>query len=670
MLWLGLLVLVVFASALGGGFVWTDREDILGGGHRLTDLDDVPAALSSARPAYRERDLSSTPPDPAAGSWQPLTVLSNSLSWGLWGDCAFCFRLENVLLHGMLVLGLYALGRHLLRQRRHGNRLAAWAAALFAVHPATVTSVAWIGGRPYLLVAVLGVWSLVLFTRLPATTKSHRHGARRWLLGLALAGMAAMLAHESAYLLPLLALLIAAFESRERGRHPLGGIAPLRLQGLALYLGVLLLLIGYRKLVLGGLEFAGNYPTDSLFNNAGTALRHFWFLIEQTLLPAEPIISDAWPVTQTWGSAEAAAFLGFLVVIGATATGLWLRHPSALGVAWFLLWLIPGVGLFPSTHYHSSHTLYLATWGASFAVTYALFLLWRPVGRQLVPGSEAVMFVPLILILAVITGFSNARLWDHTRLFESEIASDPHYMEGRLELAKEALRRDDAASALNHALAAIEASRDDGFTGHWSARDAFFLLGRAQWELGLHHEAAGSFDAALEHRPGDSAALYWLGVSRLSLEEYAAAEEGLRGALAANAGLAEASADLGVALAGQQRYIEAYPLLKEAIDRGLGNARRHRALALTMIDANQLADAAAQLEASLDHDEDPVERARLAWVAWRLGDVDKAWRDLNMALQFEEETSPYVAWVQDQLSRPATAKSPETTVETAVQGGD
>ena len=281
------------------------------------------------------------------------------------------------------------------------------------------------------------------------------------------------------------------------------------------YLLTLLLLLTYRRLVLGGLDFTAGYQTDSVFNNIGTALRHLWFFIEQALLPSEPVISDAWPVTHAWGSVEVAALLGLLLIIGATVIGLRLHHPSAFGAAWFLLWLLPGLGMFPSDHYHTSQTLYLAVWGVAFAASYGLFRLWRPIGRQMVPGSEAVVFVPLILILGVITGLSNVRWWDHAALFESEIASDPHYIEGRLQLAAAALEDGEAAIALNHGLAAVEAARDTQFTGYWSARDAYFLLGAAQSQMGLDHEATGSFATALEARPGDAQLLYRLGLAQL-----------------------------------------------------------------------------------------------------------------------------------------------------------
>ena len=643
--------MVVFATSLGGDFVWTDREDILQGAHRITGLADIPTALTNSRPAYQAR-ITGGLTDGSAGSWQPLALLSNSVSWGLWGDCAACFHLENVLLHVLVVVGLYALGRHLLSRRRHGNRLAFWSAALYAVHPATVTSVAWIGGRPYLLAAAFGVWSLVIFTRLQATTNAHRGYVRRWWGGMTLLSLLAMLAHETAYVLPLLALLIAGFESKERGRRAVSGIAPSRLTGLALLLAALLLVIAYRTAVLGGLNFAVDYPTDNFLDNAGTALRHLWFLIDETLLPYEPIVSDAWPITHGWGAVEVAALLGFVVLVAATLIGLKLDQPAAFGAAWFLLWLVPGVGIFPSDHYHSGHTLYLAIWGLAFAVAQGLFLLWRPVGRQLVPGSEAVVFVPLILLLGIISGSSSMRWWDHTRLFESEIASDPHYMEGRLELAKAAVEKGDASVALNHALAAIEASRDKQYTGYWSTRDAFFVLGRAQLGLGMNHDAAGSFSAALDARPGDAKVLYWAGVTQLALKDYAAAETHLRQALARAPGLQDAQADLGVALAGQGRFVEAQPLLQQGIEQGLVSSTRHSALALALIEANRLVEATAQLEASLALREDADERARLAWVRWRLGQSDKAQSDLNMALLMEETSSPYVNWVQTQLQQP------------------
>ena len=659
---LGLLVLLVFASALGGDFVWSDREDLLQGAFRIDSAGDVAAGLTRSRESFRALTLGGSV-DPAVGSWQPMVLLANTLGWSVWGACAFCFHLENLLLHLAVVIGLYALGRHLLSHRRHGNRIAAWSAGIYAVHPATVSAVAWIGGQATLLAAAFSVWTLVIFTRLQATTKSRRSHVNRWLVALALTSLSAYLSYESAFVLPLLALVIAAFESSERGRGPVSGISPRRWKGLLVMSGCLVLVLAYRKLALGGIGFASDFPADGFFANLGTALRHLWYLIDAAMLPGEPVLSDAWPITTSWGAGESAAMLGAIVLGVTIGVCFVMRHPAALGGSWFLLVLLPGVGAFPTSHYHDAQVLYLAVWGLAFAIGFSILQLWRPVGRQLVPGSEAVAYVPLILVLGVVTALSNARWWDHVGLFEAEVASDPHYMEGRVELAKAALEQGEHEAAINHAFAALEASRDATHTGFWPERDNYLVLGRAQWELGQHADASKSFDAALSAAPNDPDAHYWRGLAALAQHDYANAESHLRAAVAHRAPFPEAEADLGTVLAAQQRYVEALPLLAAAIDAGLGTAPRLQALAAVYIDANRLEDAVRHLEHALALRDDADGRARLAWLYWKLGNNEKAHAALAAAKAADDGGSDYITWVAGQLTPDQTASAPD--VDTA-----
>ena len=94
------------------------------------------------------------------GNWHPLTWLSHMLDWELFGDDPAGHHGTNVLLHAAVAVGL------LLAWRALTGRLwvPALAAALFAVHPLRVESVAWVSERKDLLaglgfVAVLAAWA-------------------------------------------------------------------------------------------------------------------------------------------------------------------------------------------------------------------------------------------------------------------------------------------------------------------------------------------------------------------------------------------------------------------------------------------------------------------------------------------------------------------------------
>ena len=75
-----------------------------------------------------------------SGSWHPLTWLSLMLDAELFGNDAGGFHLSSVLFHTASVLLLYAL----LMQMTGERWKSFFVAALFAVHPLHVESVAWV----------------------------------------------------------------------------------------------------------------------------------------------------------------------------------------------------------------------------------------------------------------------------------------------------------------------------------------------------------------------------------------------------------------------------------------------------------------------------------------------------------------------------------------------
>ena len=92
------------------------------------------------------------------------------------------------------------------------------------------------------------------------------------------------------------------------------------------------------------------------------------------------------------------------------------------------------------------------------------------------------------------------------------------------------------------------------------------------------------------------------------------------------------------------------PLLSTAIDGGLGNASRHQALASVYIDGERLQDALRHLEASLALHDNADERARLAWLYWRLGRQQPAVDAFAAAVALSDEDSDYMRWVRAQFA--------------------
>ena len=127
---LTLAILAVFWQVLGHDFVnfddpiyVYDNKNIQSG----VTLDSIKWAFTTGH----------------AGNWHPLTWLSHMLDWQLFGDNAGRHHLTNLLLHIANTLLLFAA----LKTMTRALWRSAFVAALFALHPLHVESVAWVAER-------------------------------------------------------------------------------------------------------------------------------------------------------------------------------------------------------------------------------------------------------------------------------------------------------------------------------------------------------------------------------------------------------------------------------------------------------------------------------------------------------------------------------------------
>ena len=183
---LALLAVLPYGNALHNGFTLDDEPDILKN-VAVTGGIDLTGILSSSLFGILYR---------------PLTIFTFALNYALTPGQATSFHAVNILLHCGVTLLVFALGVQLFESRR----LAAIAAALFAVHPVHTEAVTNVVGRAELLAAFFGLGTLISAARAEGAATRWRRAAWQWL---ALASFClALLSKESALtVLPLMALL-------------------------------------------------------------------------------------------------------------------------------------------------------------------------------------------------------------------------------------------------------------------------------------------------------------------------------------------------------------------------------------------------------------------------------------------------------------------------------
>lgn len=331
-----LLTLGAYARVWGNDFV--DYDD----GDYVTRNPDVQSGLSGNSFWWA---LTTTHAD----NWHPLTWLSLQLDYEVFGSRPWGYHGVNLLLHAANTVLLFLV----LRQMTSATWTSAFTAALFAVHPLHVESVAWVSERKDVLSTlfwILTLWAYTLYVRRP------RPG--RYLL-VALLFLFGLMAKPMLVTLPFVLLLLdywplgrlrfgndhaTSHEIAGNARHTLAPAAWWRL--LAEKLPLLILSVVVCLITL----LAQQTPLQSLTDLSLRAR------IENALVAyAAYLVRTCWPISLSvyyphagegqapWEVAGACLLLAVI-----TAGALWQarRRPYLiLGWLWYVGTLVPVIGL-------------------------------------------------------------------------------------------------------------------------------------------------------------------------------------------------------------------------------------------------------------------------------------------------------------------------------------
>jgi tetratricopeptide (TPR) repeat protein len=536
---------VVFAPVATHGFVGIDDPDYVANNTHVTRGVTWPGVVWALTTTH-------------AANWHPVTWLSHMLDVELFGLDAGAHHLVNVAIHGanavLILLLLHAFTGAVVRS--------AFVAALFALHPLHVESVAWVSERKDVLS------TLFLLLTIGAYWRAERTSSSRWLM-IAL-GVYALGLMSKPMLVTLPVLLVLGgrvFHCGKRADPARNGVVdrwrPVPFLALALASGVVTVIAQASGGAVRDLE---RYPIGLRAANAViTAVEY----LARMIWPAQ--LSPFYPYPAALPVATVVGCVALLAAITWLASRARRRAPYlSAGWAWYLVTLAPVIGIVQVGNQASADRYtYVPLIGIFVAIVWGAAHLAR---------TAAVRRVALAAGVAIVIAYASAaraqvRVW-----------------------------RDDVALWTR----AVDATRQtDNHSAH-------FALGVALRQRGDVDGAIANFRRAVELQSSFVAARYQLGIALLSQHRATEAIPHLESVVTLDANHPTAQQAAGEAYMRVGRPSEALRHFAALVSREPRRADYRYQLGLVFLALGQSPDAAAQLDEAirLDPTHEGARRAR------------------------------------------------------------
>lgn len=604
---LGVVLLAAYAPALRGDFLWDDdfyvsRNPVLQGADGLFRIWFDPGA----NPQY-----------------YPLTFTTFWIEHLFWGLDPFGYHLGNVLLHaaGALLLGL------LLRRLEVPGALVA--AAVWALHPLQVESVAWITERKNTLSGLLAFGSALAFFRF-AGVGDERDAPKstRWAALAALLYAGALLSKSVTASLPAVLAVLLVWKKGRLPRRAVPWLLGMLAVG-AIY-GVGTAWLEVHQVGAQGNEWALG-PAGRLVLSG----KIFWFYLGKIVWPVPLSFSyGLWEIDPSRALSWIPLLAAAAVAVGCAVAARKGRGGPLVALLAYGITLSPALGflnVYPMRYaYVADHFQYLAG--------IAPIALLVAASARLLRGHAALPVAAAVLALLSWRSWVEAReyrdldtLWRETlrtsprawlaswnlgktlaergefeeaeALFRKTLEIKPDHADARNEIGTIRLQEGN----VDEALAEFEAAR--ALDPEWPI--TWFNLGSAREAAGDLAGAEDAFREAIRHAPrivnryrGGVSPLPWRAEVRLARLLLAAgrtedAAEALRGATASNPRAAEPHALLGNLHAAAGRSAEAERAYREALARDPRDPLAHYNLGLLLDERGDVRGAASAYRAAV-----------------------------------------------------------------------
>src|SRR5436190_2999596 len=505
------ITLIAYGQTWHAGFIWDDESH----------LTQNPCIIG---PLGLKEIWTST-----QAVYYPLVLTTFWILHKFFGLNPSPYHMLNVLMHA----GSAALLWRVLRQL---NVRGAWlGAALWALHPVIVQSVAWVTELKNTQSCLFYLLSILCFLKMDANETGDR--VRWWRHGWALLFFVlAIMSKPSTVMLPgVLALCVWWRRGRIRWRDIANLIPFVLISALASAWT-----IWEQKFHSGasGAEWAQTWPDRLII--AGRAI---WFYLGKLLWPHPLIfIYPRWDIS----SSHLMAYLPLLVALAALFA-LWLirrkwKRPVFFATAYFVISLFPVLGFFNVYFFRfsfvSDHFQYLASMGplalVGAGMTEGMAAIgWKSFLRSAICGV-------ILFGLGVLTWRQSTIYRDVVTLYTSTLKKNPGCWMAHYNLAIALRANGETDRAIAHYRQAVTLRPDYA--------EAHYNLGRILVEKGELNEAIAHYEKALNVNPADAEAHNNLGIALLRIGRVDEAIVHYQKALAIQPDYADASCNLASAL--------------------------------------------------------------------------------------------------------------------------
>jgi protein O-mannosyl-transferase len=483
-------VLAAFWPVLGNSFINYDDDKY------VTKNQNVLAGISIAGVKWAFTTFE-------AGNWHPLTWISLMFDAQFYKSKPLGYHLSNLLLHLLSTLLLF----YLLNRITRSVWRSALVAALFALHPLRVESIAWAAERKDVLSTLLWMltlWSYVWYAKKP--------DVKRYLL-VALAFALGLLAKPMLVTLPAILLLLDYW--------PLGRFSTIKLKDLLVEkIPLFLMVVGSCIVTViaqhagGALRTMEQYPFGIRAANALIACADY---IIKMFYPHNLAVYYPHPgASITWQQTTGAAFLFIAITVLAILTRK--KKPYLItGWLWYIITLLPVIGLVQvGTQAMADRYTYIPLIGLS------IMLIWGI--ADILPTAKAISIiiragavgaiVALVILTHIQTGYwhNSFTLFQHAlnvtrsnpvahnnlgfalyekgdldgarRQFEEALKIDPNYFDSRVSMGAVLLRENHIPEAIANLNIALKQTDNDA---------------DLQNDLGIYYGMQGDIKKAIGH---------------------------------------------------------------------------------------------------------------------------------------------------------------------------